>query len=364
MKILHYGLSNNLGGIETYLFNLVNNIDKEKYVNDFLIIGYEKPCYFEELKKIGCQFHFITSRRQNPIKGVNEIKKILKNNNYDILHCHCNTLSYIAPILAAKKIDIKLIVHSRNGGAKVKFHSSILNFINRFRIPYHKCNLLAVSAEAGEWMFKNRPFYVINNGVDVDRYKFDILSRIKIRRDLNLENRKVLILAGALRPQKNHKFALDVLYELSAIDSKFFLLLLGDGSLKEHLRIYAKKLGIEKDILFLGNKANVGDYLSAADYFIFPSLYEGFPNALLEAETNGLFCFVSSNVTREVAIEGMCEYLDLDEGSINWAKKIADNMIVIERETSAENIINLGKDKLSEITKLTKFYEGIMHYEK
>lgn len=361
IKILHYGITNNLGGIETYLYNLVKNIDKNKYQMDFLVVGKEKPCFYDELKNMGCNFYYITPRTQNPRTGRKEIRTLILNNHYDILHCHCNTLSYIDPILEAKTLPIKIIVHSRNGGAKVRFHSLVFNFINQYRLPYNDIVLLAVSKQAGRWMFKSHNFFVINNGVDTSKFIFDEKIRNEIRTKYNLIDNKVLILVGALRKQKNHKFAFNVLKELLKMDNSYRLILLGEGKLKKELMEYSKKLNIDKYLLFLGNKENVTDYLSASDIFIFPSFYEGFPNALLEAEASGLKCYASETITKEVAVENFIEYISLNKGAKYWARLINSNNEDIKRLNAKLLIENRKKDKKSEINILTSIYEELVN---
>ena len=361
IKILHYGITNKLGGIETYLYNLVKGIDKNSFKMDFLVIGKEKPCFYDELKEYGCTFYFVTPRTNNISKGKKEIREILSTNKYDILHCHCNTLSYIDPILVANKLHVKAILHSRNGGAKVPIHSLLLNSINRFRLPYKNIVLVAVSDKAGKWMFKSNEFITINNGVDTEVFKYNQVVRNKIRQDYNLMDNKVLILTGALRKQKNHKFAFQILKELLKYDSSYRLLLLGDGQLKEELIGYSRSLRIDKFIYFLGNKNNVSEFLSASDIFLFPSLYEGFPNALLEAECSGLRCFASDTITNEVAIEDYIVYLKLDDGPQYWAKIINKAKMVNNRLEAKDKAVYYNKDKKSEIKAISSLYRKIIN---
>lgn len=363
IKVLHYGLSNHLGGIETFLYNLAVNLDPVKYQTDFLIIGNEIPCFYNELKKIGCNFYFVTSRRQNFFKSREEIKNLLKKQSYDLVHCHCNTLSYIEPVLVANQLGIKVIVHSRNGGAKISMHSSLMHKINQFILPYNKIHLLAVSTEAGKWMFKKKKFDVINNGVDLEKYRYSETLRNSIRKELNIQDSTVLIMIGAFRKQKNHNFAINIMKELCNISGKYKLLLLGDGKLKESIEKLVKELQIEDNVLFLGNQNNIQPYLSAADYFLFPSFYEGFPNALLEAEANGLLCFASNTITREVQVNNMISYLDLNDGVSAWAKTIKENHNKINRENSIIDLIKLGKDKKTEINNITRYYQRILDEE-
>jgi len=358
IKILQIGLSNHLGGIETYLHKLCTHIDREKFKFDFLVTGFDKPCFYDEFLKMGSGFHFVTPRGKNPVKNRKEINKILEKEKYDIVHCNLNSLSYIYPALAALKNDIPTIIHSRNAGIKSSKISQILHNINFKKLPKEKITMLAVSSEAGNWMFgEETKFRVINNGIYTDKYCYNQDARIKTREKLKLQKQdKVLVNVGALKEQKNHEFLLEILKKLIETEANYKLLLVGKGNLENKLKEYAENMNIINNIIFLGSIDNVAEVLSAADVFVFPSLYEGFPNAVLEAQASGLPCVISDTITNEVIVLPNVEAISLEETPEYWANRVENISFDIEREEAYKFIESKKLTVTDEINKIEKIY--------
>ena len=114
IKVLHYGISENRGGIETYLYKLWKNIDRTKFHFDFIDTNLGKPCFYDEFREMGSRFFKITPRKKSLYKNKKDLEKLFKEEKFDILHCHLNTFSYIEPIKIALKYKCKVIIHSRN----------------------------------------------------------------------------------------------------------------------------------------------------------------------------------------------------------------------------------------------------------
>jgi len=365
IRVLHIGLSSHLGGIESYLYKLANNINKKKYKFDFMVIGDEqKACYYDDLKRIGCGFYSVTSRKDSYIKHKKDIKELFKNNNFDIIHCHMNSLSNIAPIKLALKFNRKVIVHSRNGQLSSShfFITKFLHYYNCLRLPKKDVKKLAVSKVAGEWMFgKNADFSVLNNGIDVNKFKFNEVARRKIRQQLDIKDEFCIVHVGAFRSQKNHDFILDIFKHFVEIKPKSKLLLLGTGELMSQFKYKANELGIINNILMVGNKNNVSDYLSAGDVFLFPSLFEGFPNAVLEAQASGLPCLISDTITKEVLINNNCVTFPLEKSPIEWAQKILELPAFDNRLKAAENITQCGLSVKQEVKKIETIYKEFVN---
>lgn len=362
-RILHYGLTSSLGGIETYLRKITREVDKNKYQFDFLIIGNEKPCFYEELKNYGCNFHYVTPRTISWKKNIEEISKVLDENSYDAVHCHLNTLSYITPARLALKKNINVIIHSRNGNSPKGVITNILHYYNYYTFPFKKVGKLAVSRIAGEWLFhKKRDFKIINNGLNVERYLFDLENRKKYRKELNLNGHKVFINVGALRRQKNHSYLIDVFEQVIKKTNNVKLLLIGEGNLRSDLELRVQRLGLDKDIFFLGNRDDIPQILSAADAFVFPSFYEGFPNALIEAQTNGLSCLMSSEITKEVMVNQNVEVLPITEDAKkDWVKRIVElDPELTSRLFYGKKVRDSGFSVEEEIKKITDIYDELI----
>lgn len=124
----------------------------------------------------------------------------------------------------------------------------------------------------------------------------------------------------------------------------------------EAARAQAERLGISDKVLFLGNRGDVWDYYQAMDLFLFPSLYEGLPGTVLEAQTSGLPCLVSDSVTREVGITDLVAFFSLREPAEEWAKK-AFEISGAKRESRLEQVKASGFDAACQAQRMQRLYE-------
>ncbi|WP_321434315.1 glycosyltransferase [Trichococcus flocculiformis] len=360
MRILQYGLTNHVGGIETYLRKITTTLHNNNDLEfSFLIIGNEQPCFYEEFLKLGCKFYFITPRKQSYFKNYSELVSLLETEKFDVCHFHFNSLSYILPAKIASKYCDKIIIHSRNADVKLGIISNVLHKINYFLIPKN-AYLVAVSDLAGKWMYGKKQFKVINNGIKLQSYKYNPISRKELREKYGMNDNIVVTNVGAFRYQKNHKFLLEIFRALMEINDHYKLVLVGDGSLLNVMKDYARKLNIEKNILFLGNMDNIADILSASDAFIFPSFYEGFPNALLEAHASNLNSFYSDTITKDIDFPKLGIRISLEKTAENWAIIIDEKMRNKNNRDNYNDHDELRKFSVeNEIHILQKLYRGI-----
>lgn len=360
IKVLHYGLDSKLGGIETYLYKLYTHIDRNEFKFDFLVIGDKEPCWYKEFIDMGSNFYKVTPRSKNPLKNRADLLKLFKNEKFDIVHCHLNSLSYIKPVQLAVKSNIPVIVHSRNAGILKSKVSYFLHRLNYFFLPKDKISMVAVSELAGLWMFgKKANFKVINNGLNVEKYRYNEASRHKIRREFGLKDELVIVHVGAMREQKNHMFLLEVFSEVLKQLPSSKLFLVGDGRLKEKILNKINQLQIKDNVIIAGIRNDVPDILSAADIFLFPSFYEGFPNALLEAQTSGLPCLISDVITKEVIVNENCKAMSLNRNAKEWAIELLSLNHFKDRKVGVENIRLKGFSVEDEVKKIEELYRKL-----
>ena len=323
---------------------------------DFLCFKGDEPCYYEELVDVGSKFYFVTKRSENYIKNIRETYKVLKENKFDIIHCHLNSLSYITPCIIGKKLNMQIILHAHNAGCLQGKKSIILHTLNKARIKNQKLTKIAVSKEAGEWFFgKNENVTVLYNGIEVDKFAFSQLKRAEIRNEFGLADKKVIVNVGAFRKQKNHERIVSIFADFLKEESNSILMLVGIGELQESIRHKVEELKIQNNVIFTGNRTDIDKILSASDMFLFPSFYEGFPIALIEAECSGLKCIISDCITEQSQVKELCYPVSLKEDNSVWVKAL-QQCDQADRKDGALLVEKSGFGIESEIQQLENLY--------
>lgn len=364
IEILHFGLSTNRGGIETYLHKLWMNIDHERFQFSFLDTtgAGNTPCFSETFAATGCKIYKITSRRESAYQNRKELEELFRTHHFDILHFHANTLSYITPILIALKHNCKVIVHSRSAGASFRPLTIIAHYINRERLRKKQVTRIGVSKLATEWLFgQTIQSFVYNNGVDINKFEFCPTARETIRGQLGCTENYVIGNVAAFLPVKNHKFIIDVFERYLAYNNAAVLWLAGDGPLRKYYEQYATDKGLKEKVFFLGNREDISNIYAGMDLFLFPSKFEGFPNAMLEAQCAGLPCVMSDCITQEVLLADNAFVCSLEATSDLWAKKIAELAIRQsgDRSNGATLVDHRGFSVQEEIRRIEKLYLDI-----
>lgn len=363
IKILHVGLSSNLGGIEKYLINIQRNINFEEFDIDYLVFKGQKVCFYDEIIKKSKIFE-ITKRTDNYKQYIKDLKEFFKNSNYDYIEFHLMEFSCFERILYAKRYTkSKIILHSHIANHKISsFKTRLLNKIGKSIVKKNDVYLkTACSNSAGLYMFKdfkNNKFTVLNNGIDIKEFKFNQLKREKIRKELNIENKFVIGNIGRLVEQKNHIFLLDIFNEILKINKDSVLLLIGKGILKKELEKKAIDLNIKDKIIYIDNTNQISDYLSAMDTFVFPSLFEGLGIVLIEAQASGLNCFFTDTLPTELNVSDNIKRISLQEPASVWAENILKNKIEINKRTEINDLIcKTNFDIRKSVATLEKYYK-------
>lgn len=329
IKILFEGLSQNIGGIENYVYNLYKNIDKSKYDISFLVDGDIKIAYYDQYKSEGCDFFYTENRKKSYTKYLKDLKKIYSENQFDIIHINVMSYSLFERItMACKYSKAKIIVHSHSTGyAKGYCKTKLLHQIGKIFVRNKKFYKVACGEDAGNYMFGKNDFSIINNGVDTERFKYSEENRKEIRDEFNIdETTTVLTNVGAFFPVKNHSFLIDIFNEYLKINPKSLLLLVGEGFLKEKIEAKVEDLKIQNSVIFAGKRGDVNKIYSASDAYVMPSISEGLSVALCEAQANGLKCFTSDGVDKKTNISGNVEFISLKEDGKYWAEYISKNL--------------------------------------
>lgn len=347
------------GGVEAVIMNYYRNIDKSKIQFDFVVHNDADENYINEVLDMGAKVYKVTPYNKNIFKFMYEIYRIIKSNQYQIVHSNMNALSgfvLLPAYLAGAKIRI---LHNHTTDSK---EEKIRSLIKRLLRPFAKLfanQYWACSKLAAEWMYgrnalTNGKVTIINNAINLKKFKFNKEKREQLRKELCLEKCFVIGHVGRFMKQKNHEFLIDIFNEVLKQKENTRLLLIGDGKLKLQIEEKVKKLGIEKAVIFLGNRNDVPDLYNAMDVFVLPSLYEGLPVVGVEVQANGLSFICSDKVTDEILLTDNIKLLSLQQSKIEWC----DAILNAERKEIANNEDRLLKnfDIKSESRKLEKLY--------
>lgn len=361
MNVLHVvsGLGE-LGGVETFCKSIMSCIDTDKFNVDFLVMSLdvkENEKYFTDK---GCAVYHIYGgkglKRRN--KAKRDFFKSLKK-KYDIVHIHTVlTSAYYVAKLAKKYLGAVVVVHSHT--ASNYKGTMFRNLLARPLLNRYADVKVACSERAGEFLFgkkSSKSVEVIHNPVDIDRFVYNPAFRAEKRSELNVAEGETLIgNVGRISPEKNQAFLLNVLETLTKNDPTYKLVIVGDGAKRNALEEITKKTGLIDRVIFTGARRDVEQYMSAMDVFAFPSLFEGLPTVIIEAQSNGLPIVCSSAITDEVIVSSSVTKLELKKqewvNALTRTKRNKNNItpqevrifetknIVIELEKLYETICN------------------------
>ncbi len=333
--------SMNAGGAETFLMKQYRMLDKEKYQLDFCVNVQERCFYDDEIEALGGRIYRIPPKSKDFKKSLEALTDIVRENGYKNVLCSSVKPGTALELIAAKKGGaINLIYRSSNssidGGTKQKILHSTIGLLAR-TVPTIK---IAPSKEAAEYCFgkgciESGKAFLLHNGIDTSVYRYSDEVRIRMRKELQLEDKFAVAHVGRFSKAKNHAFLLDVFEELIKIKPESILLLIGTGELEEAVRQKAKEKNIENKIVFLGLRNDVPQVLCAADMFVFPSFYEGMPNTVIEAQALSLHCVISDRITPDADITGNVEYLPLGDAK-QWANAVAKHTKGYARQDMSE----------------------------
>lgn len=361
IRIVHNIASLHLGGSQAFVMNMYRNIDRSKVQFDFVVTPETKEGFYDEITNLGGKI-FSCPR----YKGTNHIQYnkwwddfFNEHPEYKVIHGHVRSTASIY-LKIAKRHGLVTIAHSHstsNGNGI----SAIVKRIMQLPIRKQADYLFACSDKAGKWLFGEKAitqqnYYMIPNGVDLKRFEFDENKRNQMRMTLGIK-KDMMILGhiGRLSTPKNHKFLLNVFNKYHKINSNSKLLLVGDGELFDCIKEHIDKLNISDAVIMTGSKQNTEDYYQVMDIFVFPSLWEGLPVSVVEAQANGLQCLISDVITHDVDLTDLIQYLPLDEEL--WLGAIVEAHKKKRMGLTNENIQRLQPfDALTVANKLQEFY--------
>ena len=353
-------------GIPNVIFNLLSNFPKDSVKLGYVSINDPSDFYKHKLRDIGAELYIVPRKISHPLRYIRQLAKIA--HNYDVIHVHGNSATMVLEMIAAKLGGVKLrIAHSHNTTCNKK----VIDWLAR-PIFHAICNgKLACGVEAGKWLFGDREFKVINNGISTDKFTFSNEKRVAIRKLLNLpldpsssyKSPPILIgHIGNFVEAKNHQYLIRIFKEYNSYNPNSKLLLLGSGPLMDEVKSSVDSLGLNDSVVFAGSVDNPQDYMNAMDIIAMPSLYEGLPLTLVEEQANGLPIVAADTITSDANITGNLSYCPISEGDIKtWKKMIEEGLRsqISRGERSRKSVIQIqesGYDVSSAARSLLDYY--------
>lgn len=360
VRVLHVITSTDRGGLETMLMNYYRHIDHSELQFDFLQHRSYKGDYDEEMRSLGANIYELP--RMNPFS-----KSYLKqldsffaaHPEYKIVHVHQDCMSSVI-LRSAYKNGVPIRIahsHSNNQDKNLKYP---IKLYFRGKINKYATHLFACSDEAGKWMFRTDKFEILKNAIDAEQYIYSKGVAMEKRGELGIDKESLVVgLTARFAQPKNHELLIDIFRSLKNKHPNAKLLLIGDGPLRERIHSKVRSMGLDADVVFAGVRDDVNALVQAMDVFVMPSLYEGLPLSIIEAQAAGIPCLISDKVPFECAVTENIRSLSLNESVDTWSDTVLE-MAKLGRTNQYARICESGFDIRKNAKKLQDFYLGIL----
>ena len=337
MRVLEITSELDGGGVDRLLYNYCSQM-KDDIQFDFIVTSKTEGILEQPLKDIGCNIYHIAQIRENFKEHTEQVKKLLEDNHYDIVHDHSGYKAW-CNLRVAKKYGVPVrIAHSHTSYTYESFLQKALRKFSTLITKIYATDLFACGNNASKWMWGKQPFrknvYIMKNAINAVDFEYSQETRNDLRKQLNLTDKFVIGHVGRLSYEKNHEFLIDVFAEVKKIKQNAVLMLIGRGEMQEVIQQKINELNLNDSVLLMGVRNDVPDLLNVMDVFVFPSKFEGLPVTLVEVQANGLPAVISDNVTKEMALSNDFTFLSLNKTASEWA-----NIIVYKSRNESANLI-------------------------
>ena len=347
-------------GITNCVMNYVSRFDPARVRCDLICPNEPGEQARELIRRTGGEVFLLGGRNRKPVAYLRELSRIVRERGIEIVHAHGNSATLYLEMLAAKRGGAKQrLPHSHNTTCKMKTADRLLR--GAFYRSYTQA--MACSVAAGEWLYPKRAYVVLNNAIDANRFRFHAAVREETREQLGLAPEEFVFLhIGAFNEQKNQLFLLEAFAQYLDREPNARLLLAGNGERRGACEARAETLHIRKQVEFLGIRDDIPALLSATDAFVLPSLHEGLPLTLVEAQCAGVPCLASDRVTPESALTELVGFAPIEHAE-TYAEAMANLTPVDRAEASNEAILRVaeaGYDVSMNADRLMQQYEALV----
>ena len=349
------------GGVEAVVINYYRHIDRTKIQFDFICDEDSTNIPYEEIEQLGGKVILIPPY-QRAFKYHKELKRVLKEGNYKIIHSHISTMSVFS-LFAAKCAGVPVrIAHSHSTTNKKEKKKNLMKQVLRPFSKVFATDYMCCSELAGRWLFGDKEYdkgnvYLLNNAIDLDKFKYNESLRKKKRKELGIKDDTLVIgHIGRFVAQKNHAFLIDIFNEIHRKNNNSILLLAGQGPLMDDIKNKVKELNLDDSVKFLGQRNDANELYQAFDVFLLPSLYEGLPVVGVEAQAAGLLCYLSDDMTKETKVLDITKFMSLNNTPEEWANNILDDVKKYKRIDTSKEMTAKNFNIKEEAKKLEEYY--------
>lgn len=354
------------GGIESFLFNVLNNMDLTGLEIDIVVSQFKAGVFSEKTARLGVNFIELSGNQRKSLINYRMFGKILKERKYDVIHLNTfHAFSFIYGVIARKNGVTERIVHSHNTALRkttAKRTKLLIHNVCKRLFCGAFTELWACSSQAARFMFPKKialhnEYTLIPNGIDAKRFAFDPKKRADFREKLKAGDKLLIVNIGRLSEQKNQSFLLDAACALKKRKEDFILLLVGEGDMLDELKAKAKRLGVADRVIFYGTTSDIPSVLSAADVFAFPSLFEGLGIAAVEAQAAALPVVCSENIPEEAFLTEYITTVPLDID--RWAETLCEKARTVRSTNTVSRIEEKGYGIKSVSRMIENAYRGL-----
>lgn len=333
VRVLHIVGAMAPGGLENFIMNLYEHIDREAVQFDFAVHARKPGDYGDRIAELGGRIYELPRLTSHPVRNLRNLNELVRQNGYPVVIRHTANALITPQLLSARRAGAFTVCHSHSVDDPMK----ALHYAGRLIMKQAASDRMACSEQAGKWMYGKLPFTVIRNAIDIRRFSYDPAAESDIREEFSLQGAHIFGHVGNLVPVKNHAYLLQVFRVIAQKDPKAVLICVGEGEMRGAIEQQVKELQLEGRVILTGMRRDVAKFLSAMDVLLFPSIFEGIPVSLIEAQASSLPCIVSDAVSEEIRItDGLVSFLSIQEDPAIWAEQA---LALIEDDKKAEKTV-------------------------
>ena len=363
IRILHVKNSLPYDGATIVEYRIAEHLKVKNIIYDWFLISDEEWVFDERFEALGSHIFRCSEfvRKYNSKFPSIVFYKFLKEHKYDCVYFDTDFSGRAYWLLCARLAGVgRRIIHAHNSATEGGINPALHSFFKAM-MKFAVTDYLACSRKAAYYLFPKaeaEKAIIIKNGVDTEKFAFNQARKDAIRKRYGISDDCVVLgHVGRFSEQKNHEKLIDIFNSFQKQHSNSKLVLIGTGELMQSIKDQVESMNLSDKVIFVGSTDDVPSFLSAMDIFVFPSLFEGLPLTVIEAECSGLDVFISDTVTSEVILTDNTIQLNLSLSDIEWASRIIEDLKYnkINRTDAWKVIKEKGydiKDASDEVAKL------------